>query len=66
MAPLAPPIGPLPLSAFGGLAGPGSFVTTATIPAGTPPGTLTLQALVLDAGAPGGVSATAGVAMTIE
>jgi hypothetical protein len=64
-APLIPVIaGPLPLSSlFPGL---GTFVLQTTMPATLTPGTFTMQAFILDAGAPAGFSNTNGVRVTIS
>ncbi len=61
---LAPTFGPIPLAAGG--PGDGGFSLTTTLPPGTPVGTLTTQALVVDAGSALGLSTTNGLEVTLQ
>lgn len=56
-------IGPVSLSGTG--PGSGHFVLSGTVPLGTGPGTLTIQAFVIDPGAPAGHCASNGVVLTV-
>lgn len=67
VSPLLPSVvGPIPLFPFGSTGpGAGSITFPASIPDNASPGTITLQAVVIDAGVPGGFSNTNGVALVI-
>ncbi len=58
------PLGPLPLSGAG--AGNGTISSVVAIPLGSPLGTITVQAFVVDSGALLGFSNSNGVSLTIE
>lgn len=62
-APFALLFGPLPLAQNGKFLG--TWELEATIPQGTPPGSVTMQAFVADPGKPLGFAASQGVAVTL-
>ena len=62
--PLLPAVGPLPLG--GAAPGTGNLEIIATLPNSLPPTAVTMQAFVVDGGAPGGFSSSRGATLTIE
>lgn len=59
VAPLLPQVAVVPLAGAG--AGAGGFAASVLVPANAPTATVTLQVLVADPGAPGGIAASNGV-----